>query len=205
MYGASSALGCFIIKLAKASNIHPIIAVAGGSSQYVKTLLDTSKGDTLIDYRNGVEAMQKDVLIALNGVKARHAVDCISSKGTWVPLAQLLERGGVVSVVSGSNRYEEEEIPRGVEVVYTYVGTVHEGAYKVSMPKQPVDGEEVRGDLGWVGEFVGWLGGMLERGEISGHPYRVVPGGLEGVEEGLRRLKNGEASGRKFVYRVATE
>ncbi|CCD52898.1 hypothetical protein BofuT4_P138220.1 [Botrytis cinerea T4] len=32
IYGASSSLGTFAVKLARASNIHPIIAIAGGSS-----------------------------------------------------------------------------------------------------------------------------------------------------------------------------
>lgn len=30
----------------------------------------------------------------------------------------------------------------------------------------------------------------------------VVPGGLEGVEEGLRRLQQGEVRGEKLVYRI---
>lgn len=195
VYGASSALGCFVIKLAKASNIHPLIAIAGESNQYVKTLLDTSKGDKLIDHRNGVEKMQKDVLTALVALKAKHAVDCISVKGTWVPIAQLLEREsgeGVMSVVASDRTYEGEEVPRGVRILCTDVGTVHEEAYRLGMPMQSVRGEEVRGDMEWVEGFVGYAGGMLERGEVSGHPYRVVRGGLEG----------GEARGRKFVYRV---
>jgi NADPH2:quinone reductase len=44
VYGASSSLGCFAIKLAKASNIHPIIAIAGGSHEYVSKLIDPTKG-----------------------------------------------------------------------------------------------------------------------------------------------------------------
>jgi len=71
-----------------------------------------------------------------------------------------------------------------------------------SIPKQSLDMEEVRRDVDWVKNFVKCLGGMLEKGEFSGHPYRIIAGGLEGVEEGLRRLVGGEARGRKFVYRV---
>lgn len=202
VYGASSALGCFAIKLAKMSNAHPIIAIAGGSKAYVETLLDVSKGDRLVDYRGGVEKMKGDVSDALGGLVARHAVDCISANQTWVPLTQLVDPdGGVVSVVSGANRYDEVEIPKGVRVVYTYVGTVHDGAYLEGMPCQP-DKEEVRGDVEWAGKFVKWFGGAVERVEVRGHPYQVVDGGLEGVEEGLRKLKGGENRGKKYVYRV---
>ena len=206
IYGASSALGSFAIKLAKASNIHPIIAIAGGSHAYVDTLLDASRGDRLVDYRNGAEKMKEDVKTALNGLVARNAIDCISANGTWVTLTQLVDpNGGIVSVVSGVNKYDESEIPEGVKVLYTYVGTVHDGAYLPSMPCQPVDKEEVRGDVEWAGGFVRYLSGMLGRGEVGGHPFVVIPKGLEGVEGGLRRLKNGEAGGRKFVYRVGGE
>lgn len=45
VYGASFALGCFVIKLAKVSNTDLIIAIAGGSHQCVSTLLDVGKGD----------------------------------------------------------------------------------------------------------------------------------------------------------------
>ena len=203
IYGASSALGCFAIKLAKVSNVHPIIAIAGGSKAYVETLLDVSKGDRLVDYRGGVEKMKEDVRDALGGLVVRHAVDCISAKQTWVPLTQLVEPdGGVVSVVSGASKYDEDEIPKGVRVVYTYVGTVHDGAYLEGMPCQPPDKEEVRGDMEWAGNFVKWFGGAVKRGDMRGHPYEVIDGGLEGVEEGLRKLRGGENKGRKYVYRV---
>ncbi len=110
--------------------------------------------------------------------------------------------GGVVSVVSGAHRYDKPTIPEGVKVVYAYVSTVHEGAYKPSMPKQPADKDEGTGYSDWVKEFVGYLGGMLERGEISAHQYRAVPGDLDDDWEGLRKLKPGEAKERKLVYRV---
>lgn len=203
VYGASSALGCFAIKLAKAAGVHPIIAVAGGSRAYAEGLLEGERGDRMVDYRDGVEVMMRGVRSALGGVRARHAIDCISAGGTWVPLTRLVEDGGVVSVVSGANGYEEGEIPRGVRVVYTYVGTVHDGAYLAHMPKQPEDKEGVRGDPEWARGFLRYLEGMLERGEMEGHPFEVVPGGLEGVETGLKKLKAGEGAGRKFVYRIS--
>lgn len=92
--GASSALGCFAIKLAKASNIHPITAIADGSHQYADILLAVKKGDTMVDYRNGVEKMQRDAITTLDKIKAKHAMDCISANSTWLPLTQLLDRDG---------------------------------------------------------------------------------------------------------------
>jgi hypothetical protein len=43
---------------------------------------------------------------------------------------------------------------------------------------------------------------LLEKGAIRGHPVRIGEGGLEGVLEGMRELKEGRVSGVKLVYRV---
>lgn len=47
-----------------------------------------------------------------------------------------------------------------------------------------------------VGEGVGC-------GWLKGHPFEVIPGGLDGVQRGLEKLKAGEASAVKYVYEVA--
>ena len=67
IYGASGALGAFAVKLASASNIHPIIAIAGSSSSHLVPLLDESKGDALVDYRVGAEDVKKLVKEKLDG------------------------------------------------------------------------------------------------------------------------------------------
>jgi NADPH:quinone reductase len=203
IYGASSALGCFAIKLAKASNIHPIIAICGSSSAYVETLLEPSKGDRMVDYRPGVESMKAAVKDALGPLEAYHALDAISAKGTWIPLAQMVSpNGGQVSVVSGANAYNEAEIPEGVKIKYVYVGTAHHGAYMPAMPKQPANKEAVESATEFAFVFFRYVARLLARGMFSGHPFVVVEGGLGGVESGLRMLKEGQAKGKKFVYRV---
>lgn len=206
VYGASSALGTFAIKLARAANIHPIIAICGGSHKYVSTLLNPAKGDTVVDYREGVEPMKAVVKKALGPLEAKNALDAISGKGTWIPLSQMLSpSGGQVSVVSGANKYDDAEIPAGVEIKYTYVGTAHYGVYKSGMPKQPADKETVLGDVDFAYLLVRYLARLLARGEFEGHPYEVIPGGLGGVEKGLQKLKNGEARGVKYVYRISEQ
>lgn len=100
--------------------------------------------------------------MAAGGVKTKHAIDCILVGGPWIALAQLLDSDrGVVSVVSGSNRYEGEEIPVGVKAVYMFVGAVHDGAYLSHMPKQPEEKEIVKGDPDWVPGFFAVFGGYV--------------------------------------------
>ncbi|KAG0652183.1 trans-enoyl reductase [Hyphodiscus hymeniophilus] len=206
IYGASSAVGTFAIKLARISNLHPIIAIAGSSTTHLLPLLDASKGDTLVDYRLGVDEMKRLVKEKLNGAPCHHALDCISSKGTWIPVSHMLSpststQTSYLSVTSGANQYNEPEIPEGVKVVYTYVGTAHAGKYRQGMPMQ--DGEaHVKGDPEWTWLFYRYVGRMLADGRLSGHPFQVVDGGLEGIEKGLGMLRRGEVGGRKLVYRV---
>ena len=40
----------------------------------------------------------------------------------------------------------------------------------------------------WFGKFGQWL----ESGELKANNVKIVPGGLAGVEEGMRLLKEGE-------------
>lgn len=204
IYGASSALGSFAVKLAKAANIHPIIAICGGSHRYVSGLIEPSEGDAIIDYRQGIEPMMTAVRRSLGSLTAEHALDAISAKETWIPLAKMVDPNeGQVSVVSGANKYDDAEIPHGVSIRYTYVGTAHSGAYKAGMPKQPDDAESVKSDIEFAYVLLRYVSRMLARGDFEGHPTEVIPNGLDGVQVGLQRLKNGEAKGVKYVYRIS--
>lgn len=108
----------------------------------------------------------------------------------------------LLSVVSGANKYDNEEIPESVKVVYTYVGTAHSGEYRAGMIKQPEDSEIVKSDPEWTYVFFKYISKMLADGTLSGHPFEVVDGGLEGVGKGLAMLKAGKAKGFKYVFKV---
>jgi NADPH:quinone reductase-like Zn-dependent oxidoreductase len=200
VYAATSALGTFMIKLAKLARVGHITAIGGGSSTYLKTLLDAQ--DVFLDYRLGMDKVKQDVLRTVEDRKLTlmHAVDAFSEKGSWVGVSQMMH-GGILSVFSGANRYADAGIPGNVQILYTYVGTGHEGAYKPGMPKQP-SAEDAHGDVQFAGEFFNWIEAALQQGKFSGHPFEVVPEGLDGVAEGLNRLKNGQARGKKLVYRI---
>lgn len=102
VYGASSALGLFTVKLARLANIHPIVAIGGASHLHLLPLLDKSRGDAFIDYCDGVESMMQQVRDALGPLKARHALDAISSGDTWVSCTLSISRvayGVIVHIV----------------------------------------------------------------------------------------------------------
>lgn len=42
----------------------------------------------------------------------------------------------------------------------------------------------------------------MQDGWLSGHPYNIIPGGLDGVKEGLESLRDGKASASRYVYGI---
>ncbi|EAU30136.1 predicted protein [Aspergillus terreus NIH2624] len=188
VYGASTAVGSFAIKLACNSNIHPIIAIAGQGSHYVQSLLDRSKGDIVIDHREGVETMAQKIRGGLKQgghSNAQHALDAVIIRQSADILRQFIAPGGKIDFL----------LPNDLDVspakkFITIVGSVQ---------KHPEF--ENNEELGFI--FSRYFTRALSMGSFSGHPFQVRPRGLEGVEEALRDLKAGKASATKYIFRIA--
>jgi NADPH2:quinone reductase len=191
VYGASSSVGSFALKLARASNIHPIIAIAGNGSSYVETLLDRSKGDIVIDYRDGPDATIDKIQIHLkagNYSQPKHGMDPGIGPSSQKVLTEIVAPDGAINLVLPSN-YDVGSATKTL----TSVGVVHnqdDGAH----------GPDA-GDLALV--VCRWFTKALQAGTLKGHPFEVRPGGLEGVEQALRDLKGGRASAVKYVFHIA--
>lgn len=188
VYGAASAVGAFVVKLLVKSDIHPIIAVAGNGINFVEGLIDRSKGDTIIDYRKGEEAIVQGLRDGTKkGEKLRHAFDAVSDHGSYGYLCQVLERGdggSELTVVLPGKKFDG--IPEGVNLTITQVGSVH---------------QESNRELGYA--WFRLFAQGLKDGWFSAHPHEVIAGGLAGVGEGLSRLQQGKVSATKFVFRIA--
>ena len=186
IYGASSAVGYYTIQLALRSNIHPLICVAGNARAHVEKLLDKSKGDAIVDYRNGDEATVQGLKDASKGQKVEFAFDAVSEKGSYQNIGKVLDpNSGRITFVLPNKAYD---MPEGIEKTITRVGDVH---------GNPDDLKE----FGYV--YFRYIGRGLAEGWFKAQPQEVVPGGLEGVETGLRNLKEGKASAVKYVFRIA--
>ncbi|KAF2263069.1 GroES-like protein [Lojkania enalia] len=183
VYGGASAVGAFAIKLAQKSNIHPIIAVAGHGIPYVETLLERSKGDSIVDYRNGDDAVVQGLKQALAGRKLEYAFDATSEKNSYANICKVLEPTGKITLVLPGKNYEG--IPETVQQSITSVGDAH-GKQK---------------DFAYA--YFRLMARGLDEGWFKPHPAEVVPRGLEGVEMALRNLKEGKASAVKYVFRIA--
>lgn len=154
IYGGSSAVGAFAIKLARRANIHPLIVVAGAGSSYAESLIDPSKGDRIIDYRPGTEHVFEELNRA---GPIKYALDAISVETSYTTIARILDRneGRFAAVLP----YDGKVFPPSVITKMIRVGTVH---------KYPEDLPGVV-DFGFV--FSRWFGKGLKDGWFSGHPY----------------------------------
>lgn len=199
VYGAGGAVGSFAVQWAQKSRAHPIICVAGQSKSYVETLIDRSKGDTVVDYRGGDDAVVSDIKAALAGKPLLRAFDAVSEHGSDKIVGAVLSPNGRMAIVLPKAKTrsvaaslprelifpELEGVPPSVQVSFTGVGSVH------SSDK----------DFGFL--FFRYLSRGLQEGWFKAHPHQVIPGGLNGISTALKNLRNGEAHSVKYVIRIA--
>ena len=200
IYGGASAVGGFAIKLAKLSNIHPIIAVAGAGAPFVESLIDRSKGDTIVDYRKGDSAVTAGIREAVTQAgcdKVEYAFDATTAHNSWANIAGALTPTGSITFVLYD--WQGKGLPETLKLTMTYVGVVHGS----------VDHDSKEGKAGLVvgaKEFgLAWyrlLALGLREGWMTPHPHEVVEGGLASVGKALEDLKAGKASAVKYVLRV---
>ena len=200
VYGGSSGVGAFAIKLARLSNIHPIIAVAGSGKPLVENLIDRSKGDAILDYREGDDALVSNIRAAAQGHKIEHAYDAISDHNSYINIGKVLDPqapGAITTVLPGKNY---EGFPTSLKLTKTYVGTVHSG---VNPFKKNATQVGTVGDKQFGAAFYRFFGQGLQERFFSGHPVQIVKGGLTGIEGALNDLKAGKVSSYKNVIRIA--
>lgn len=164
IYGAASAIGAYAVKLLMKCDIHPIICVAGRGKDFVEKLIDRSKGDVIVDYRDGDDAVVKGLKEGMvKGRRLRYAFDAVSENGSYGNISKALDpEGGHLTVVLPGGRYEG--VPSGVSLTLTAVDTVHNVDKEVG--------------CAWFRLFA--MG--LREDWFSAHLFEVVPGGLNGVE-----------------------
>jgi len=189
IYGASTSVGSFAIKLARNSNIHPIIAIAGKGAPFVETLLDSSKGDVVFDYRKGVDETVKSIREHLkdgNYGEVKHGVDPGIGESSKAVLSEIVAPNGAINLVLPSD-WDTGSAKR----TKTMVGAVHHQSEAFGDAR----------DLGLV--MCRWFTKALQDGTFEGHPYEVRPGGLEAVEQALQDLRDGKNSASKYVFKIA--
>lgn len=183
VYGASSAVGSYVVQFAKRANIHPLICVAGRAQEHVEKMIDRSKGDTVVDYRKGDHAVVQGIKDALKGATLNYAYDAVSEKNSYQNVCKVLDPHGKITLILLGKEFPE--IPKTVQQSITRVAQAHDN----------------KKDLAFV--FCRYITRGLEEGWFQPQPQEVVPGGLNGIQSALEKLKDGTASAVKYVFRVA--
>jgi len=192
VYGAASAVGAFAIQLAMASNLHPIVGIAGKGIPFAEGLIDKSKGDRIIDYRQGDDGLVSGVQEALKAAgvasgKAKYLYDAVSEGSSFTNSVKLLEEGGYVTNILPVETFAPKgfKFPEHLHHTRTMVGCVH----------------EKEKDFGFL--WFRYIVRLIQQGKFKAHPHTVIPGGLAGVSQGLQNLQQGKASATKYVFRIA--
>ncbi|KAK5120871.1 hypothetical protein LTR85_005938 [Meristemomyces frigidus] len=192
---ASGAVGSFAIKLAKLNpKIGPIIATAGSSKEYVRSL----GVDAVVDYRS--QTIVEDIKEAAGGQPVNHVFDAANSAASVKYLTQVLtpKTGRYTSTLpvaphpfyDPEGKMEKDLQAIGVWYEQIWVGDVHET-------------KKAGGTL-FGAVMSKAIEDALAQGSLRGHPYNIVEKGLDGVEAALLELKDRKWSGNaKFVTRIA--
>lgn len=198
IYGAASSVGAFAVKLASLSNIHPIYAVAGRGTEFVESLLDSSKGDRVIDYRKGPDFVTAEIQRLVP--KLEYALDAISTPDTTSVVARLMDPvKGRLSLVL------PQELPS--QVVASGIKTTVSFAPALWEPSDSGNSEDEARELTALKSFAHvyfrYLSDALANNLISHHPFEVIDGGFGGISRALKDLRDGKNSASKYVVRIS--
>ncbi len=143
-----------------------------------------------------------------------YAFDCISESSSAKICADALSTSSSSSSSSstGTKRYSsllavadfpraDNDVAKKTTIAYPALGEEmgFAGHGSVIPPRIPAKEEDAR----FMEMFFGIAEALLAEGKVKAHPPSVRGGGLRGVLEGWRDMREGRVSGEKLVYRVA--
>ncbi|KAG9317693.1 chaperonin 10-like protein [Chiua virens] len=182
--GGASSLGQYGIQLAKLSGFHPIMTTA---SLHNTALLLSLGATHVIDRTLPASALKEEAVKAMGPGKIEpfgltYVFDTVCTEETEkAAYHELLTFSGTLVVVNDPLIQEEEG---GLKRIKLVNGSFH-------IPENRALGIK----------FAAALTGWLAEGAIKPNPVEVLPGGLNGIVEGLKRLEAGSVSAKKLVVR----
>ncbi|EJD44942.1 GroES-like protein [Auricularia subglabra TFB-10046 SS5] len=189
VWGGSSSCGAFAVQLAKHAGYTVISTASPANHAYVKSL-----GATYVfDYRS--PTIVADIR-AVAGPKLALVFDAIGEDGAIEASAECIgvSEGGLIATSLMMPTPSGELLPVPEETSATLaargIKVVEAWALHVELP----DVRQQTYDI---------LERLLQSGKLVANPVKVIPGGLNGIKEGLRLSRENKVSGEKLVYRIA--
>lgn len=192
IYGGSTATGSLAVQYAKQSGLLVIATASAHNFDYVKSL----GADEVFDYTSPTCA--GDIKKSTKG-ELTLALDCISKgNSTQICVEAMSNKGGVYTTLLPVPGEKVTSINDKVEnkstLAYTAIGEAFQFGPQ-SLPAIPPHFEFAK-------KFWSISEKLLADGKIKAHQIAVNEGGsgLEGVLQGLQRVRTGDVRGRKLVY-----
>jgi len=177
VFGGASSVGQIAIQLAKLSGFSPIIATA---SLKHTSLLKSLGVDHVID-RSVPLSELKAQLESLAKAPIEVVYDAVSFPETQRAGYSVLAPGGSILIVQGPQIKIDAAADKTIAHVFGNVNTPSNRAAGVGLYKK--------------------LTSLLEKGELKPNRVEVLPNGLAGIPDGLKRMELGQISGQKLIAR----
>lgn len=126
IYGGASTVGSYALKMAKLSNLGPIITVAGSGIEFVKSL---DIAHYIVDYRRNRVVEDIRAILDRHQIHLMHAFDCVAKHGTWNHVTEVLQDGGSINMVDPPDP-PVPSWPRGISYSRVFVSTAYGVPYE---------------------------------------------------------------------------
>lgn len=194
IYGGSTATGSLAVQYAKQSGMLVVATASAHNFDYVKSL----GADEVFDYNSPTCAA--DIKKYTEG-ELSLAFDCISKgNSTQICVEAIGEKGGVYTTllpVPGEKVTAiNAKVTNKSTLAYTAIGEAIQFGPQ-SIPAVPTDFEFAK-------KFWTISEKLLADGKVKVHQIAINEGGsgLEGVLQGLQRVRAGDVRGKKLVYKL---
>ncbi|KAI1191595.1 GroES-like protein [Nemania serpens] len=192
--GGSTATGTRAIELLRTSGFRPIATCSPSNAELVRRF----GAEQTFDYHSATCGAD---IRAYTRNQLSHALDCIAeAETTQLCYAAIGRAGGRYVAVEPFRRTVAESRAETIEPswfnVMTIWGRKVELGGDYSRDASPED--RTFGTRAFAAVQT-----LLDRGEVSTHPVKVMPGGLDGVAHGLATIRSKPPSGYKLVYKIS--
>ncbi|KAF5341768.1 hypothetical protein D9611_001761 [Ephemerocybe angulata] len=174
--GGSTSVGQYAIQLAKLSGFSPIITTASPShSEHLKAL-----GATHVLDRKA--PLTKESIKSITEIPINVVYDTVSVPDTQKVAFELVEAGGQIAITLPADSTLEERAPKENKSFASIMGS----------KLHPQNVELFR-------EAWPHVTALLEEGALKPNRFEILPGGLNGIVGGLKRLEANAVSGFKLI------